>query len=137
MSISYGAEEAARHLFGIDDGKQIYRALMRLTKAPDALTFSAAQTALDLSVASRHVHITTSQSRAIQGVVEGVPGQEHVLFNIGASTFTIENNSASATGSPVLTSTGATLTMTAGGSALLWWDENVSKYRAVVLFAGN
>lgn len=136
MTISYGAEESAKQAFGVEDGKQVYRALMRLTKAPDALTFSGDQTNLDLSVASRHVHITTTESRAIHGIAAGVPGQEHILANIGASSFTIENESASATGSQVITSSGGTLTFAANGTALLWWDSNVSKFRALSLYAG-
>lgn len=76
--------------------------------------------------------LSSDASRNITGIAGGADGRMIVIFNVGAQDIVLTNNdAASAAANRIITGTGASVTVTAAGQAILVYDGTSTCWRRV------
>jgi hypothetical protein len=89
---------------------------------------------LSLNVKSLNQRWSSDAPRNITGIVSGVDGQTHYVWNIGSNLFALQyNNENSNIFNRILTSTGGDLVLSGGNCAVIMYDSSSARWRAAKL----
>lgn len=107
------------------------------SQSPTSLSSSQNNYALP-TVRSAFIRLTASTPVNITGIVATVDGEVHMLWNIGTSTITLQNQNASSTSANrFLTSTGSDIALAANQVAMIQYDTTTAFWRATLLVPGT
>lgn len=108
-----------------------------LIAVPQNLTLSANATALLLPDAET-VRVTASGAHIVHGISGGIDGLRKRLWNVGANSFTLAHQSASATAeNRIVCSTGANITLAANQSIEIDYHGATLRHMASIAVASN
>jgi hypothetical protein len=73
--------------------------------------------------------LNTNASRSITGIANGAKGRVIKLFNVGSTPIVLPSESASSTAANRFSFCSASISLLAGDSAEIWYDETSSRWR--------
>tara|TARA_Y100000310_G_scaffold344803_1_gene459621 strand:+ start:2907 stop:3335 length:429 start_codon:yes stop_codon:yes gene_type:complete len=93
--------------------------------------FTANQANFDIEDAGV-IRASSDASRDVSGFARAKPSRRLLVVNVGSNNIVLKNQDSSSTaGNRIITGTGGSITLSADDTALLWYDDETSRWRII------